>query len=238
MIRLNKYIAECGICSRRAADKLIADGAVSVNGKIVKELGVSVDETNDSIMVSGRKAEMVTRYRYVMLNKPKGCVCTVSDDKGRKTIFDYVDIKDVRLYPVGRLDYDTEGLILLTNDGQMAYKLTHPSQDIPKTYIVKIEGTVPENDLATLRNGIELDGIKLHKTRIKLLQMEEEDKLSRFEITIYEGRNRQVRRMFETVGKVVVFLKRVEVGELKLGGLGRGLWRYLTDKEIDLLKKY
>jgi len=144
----------------------------------------------------------------------------------------------VRLYPVGRLDYDTEGLILLTNDGSLAYKLTHPSQDIPKTYIVKVEGTVPENDLATLRNGIELDGIRLHKSKIKFLKMEDEDTLSRFEITIYEGRNRQVRRMFETIGKEVVFLKRVSVGDLKLGGLGRGLWRYLTDKEIELLKTY
>lgn len=238
MVRLNKYIADCGVCSRRAADKLIADGAVSVNGKIVKELGVSVDENNDTVLVSGRKVEPVSRYRYVMLNKPKGCVCTVSDDKGRKTVFDYIDIKDVRLYPVGRLDYDTEGLLLLTNDGQLAYKLTHPSQDIPKTYIVKVEGTVPENDLAKLRNGIELDGIQLHKCKIKLLQMEDEEKLSRFEVTIFEGRNRQVRRMFETIGKEVVFLKRVSVGELKLGGLGRGLWRYLTDKEIELLKTY
>lgn len=238
MIRLNKYIADCGICSRRAADKLIADGQVSVNGKITKEMGVSVDETNDSVFVEGRKIEPVSRYRYIMLNKPKGCICSVSDDKGRKTIFDYIDIKDQRLYPVGRLDYDTEGLILLTNDGALAYKLTHPSQDIPKTYIVKVEGTVPENDLATLRNGIELDGIRLHRAKIKLLEMEDEGKLSRFEITIYEGRNRQVRRMFESIGKEVVFLKRSAIGELRLGGLGRGLYRYLTEKEIELLKKY
>lgn len=238
MIRLNKYIADCGVCSRRAADKLITDGQVSVNGKITTELGVSVDETNDSVFVEGRKIEPVSRYRYIMLNKPKGCICSVSDDKGRKTIFDYIDIKDQRLYPVGRLDYDTEGLILLTNDGALAYKLTHPSQDIPKTYIVKVEGTVPENDLATLRNGIELDGIRLHRAKIKLLEMEDEGKLSRFEITIYEGRNRQVRRMFESIGKEVVFLKRSAIGELRLGGLGRGLYRYLTEKEIELLKKY
>lgn len=238
MIRLNKYIADCGVCSRRAADKLIADGQVSVNGKITTELGVSVDETNDSVFVEGRKIEPVSRYRYIMLNKPKGCICSVSDEKGRKTIFDYIDIKDQRLYPVGRLDYDTEGLILLTNDGALAYKLTHPSQDIPKTYIVKVEGTVPENDLATLRNGIELDGIRLHRAKIKLLEMEDEGKLSRFEITIYEGRNRQVRRMFESIGKEVVFLKRSAIGELRLGGLGRGLYRYLTEKEIELLKKY
>lgn len=238
MVRLNKYIADCGVCSRRAADKLIACGLVSINGKIVKELGISVDETNDSVIVQGRKIEPVTRYRYIMLNKPKGCVCTVKDDKGRKTIFDYIDSKEHRLYPVGRLDYDTEGLILLTNDGSLAYKLTHPSHDIPKTYIVKVEGTVPENDLATLRNGIELDGIKLHRAKIKLLEMENENKISRYEVTIYEGRNRQVRRMFESIGKEVVFLKRTAVGDLKLGGLGRGASRYLTPKEIDLLKKY
>lgn len=238
MIRLNKYIADCGVCSRRAADKLISDGLVSVNGKIVRELGTTIDESNDSVIVEGRKVEPVSRYRYIMLNKPKGCVCTVSDDKGRKTIFDYVDIKDQRLYPIGRLDYDTEGLILLTNDGALAHKLTHPSHEIPKTYIAKVEGTVGETDLATLRNGITLDGIQLHRSKIKLLETENEGAISRFEVTIYEGRNRQVRRMFESIGKEVVFLKRAAVGDLRLGGLGRGLYRYLTEKEIDSLKKY
>ncbi|HOK81443.1 MAG TPA: pseudouridine synthase [Clostridia bacterium] len=238
MVRLNKYIADCGVCSRRAADKLITDGLVSVNGKVVKELGATVDETNDAVYVEGRRVTPVNRFRYIMLNKPKGCICSVKDDKGRKTIFDYVNIKDIRLFPIGRLDYDSEGLVLLTNDGALAHKLTHPSHEIPKTYIAKVEGTVPESDLAALRNGIELDDIKLRPCKIKLVRMEEEGKVSRFEVTIFEGRNRQIRRMFEAIGKEVIFLKRVSIGDLKLGGLGRGEYRYLTEKEISKLKTY
>lgn len=236
-MRLNKYIADAGFASRRAADKLISEGKVKVNGKTVKEMGFIIDETNDTVIADGTKLSLSPKKIYIMLNKPKGCVSTMKDDKERKTVMDYVNISENRrIFPVGRLDYDSEGLLLLTNDGDLAYKLTHPSQEIPKTYIVKINGTVQESDLATLRNGITLDGIKLHKCKIKLLA-EEENGLNRFEITIFEGRNREVRRMFETVGKEVAFLKRTAVGDLKLGGLSRGKWRYLTDKEIELLKK-
>lgn len=233
-MRLNKYIAECGAASRRKADALIKNGEIKVNGKVVKELGTIIDETNDTVTLDGQKLRPVNRYIYLMLNKPKGCVCTVNDEKGRKTVMDFIDLKDKRLFPVGRLDYDSEGLLLLTNDGDLAYKLTHPSHDIPKTYVAKVEGEVPESALATLRNGIVLDGIKTHRSKIKLLEFE--NNISRFEVTIYEGRNRQVRRMFETVGKEVIFLKRVSVGDLRLGGLSRGTFRFLTEKEIHLLK--
>lgn len=236
MIRINKYIADCGVASRRAADKLIAEGKVRINNKPVTEPGVLVNEDNDTVTVDGVKVEPVNRKIYIMLNKPKGCLCTMKDDRGRKTVMDYIDIKDKRLFPIGRLDYDSEGLLLLTNDGELAYKLTHPSHEIPKTYIAKVEGEVPENDLATLRNGIVLDGVKTHTSKIKLLKVEEGD-IHRFEVTIYEGRNRQIRRMFESVGKNVVFLKRTAIGELRLGGLGRGAYRYLTEKEISDLKR-
>lgn len=233
-MRLNKYIAECGVASRRGADCLIEEGRIKVNGKSVTQPGTVIDEDNDTVLLDGKKIERVRRSIYLMLNKPKGCVSTVKDDKGRKTVLDYIDIKDKRLFPIGRLDYDSEGLLLLTNDGDLAFKLTHPSHDIPKTYIAKVEGEVPECDLAVLRKGIVLDGIQTHRAKIKLLEYTEG--ISRLEVTIYEGRNRQVRRMFESIGKQVVFLKRTGIGDLRLGGLSRGTYRYLTEKEIQLLK--
>lgn len=233
-MRLNKYIAECGVASRRGADGLIEEGRIKVNGKSVTQPGTVIDEDNDTVLLDGKKIERVRRSIYLMLNKPKGCVSTVKDDKGRKTVLDYIDIKDKRLFPIGRLDYDSEGLLLLTNDGDLAFKLTHPSHDIPKTYIAKVEGEVPESDLAVLRKGIVLDGIQIHRAKIKLLEYNEG--ISRLEVTIYEGRNRQVRRMFESIGKQVVFLKRTGIGDLRLGGLSRGTYRYLTEKEIQLLK--
>lgn len=233
-MRLNKYIAECGVASRRGADCLIEEGRIKVNGKSVTQPGTVIDEDNDTVLLDGKKIERVRRSIYLMLNKPKGCVSTVKDDKGRKTVLDYIDIKDKRLFPIGRLDYDSEGLLLLTNDGDLAFKLTHPSHDIPKTYIAKVEGEVPESDLVVLRKGIVLDGIQTHRAKIKLLEYNEG--ISRLEVTIYEGRNRQVRRMFESIGKQVVFLKRTGIGDLRLGGLSRGAYRYLTEKEIQLLK--
>ncbi len=230
-MRINKYIASCGICSRRAADALIADGKVKINGKTVTALGAEIDEFNDTVTVEGKKITLAVRNFYIMFHKPKGCVCTVKDEKGRKTVMDYLkDFSDKRIFPIGRLDYDTEGLLLLTNDGDFANRMTHPSGEVPKTYVAKVQGDIPESDLARLRNGIVLDGIKLHRSKIKLLEKEGEE--SRYEVTIYEGRNRQIHRMFESIGKEVVFLKRIRIGDVKLGGLGRGAYRYLTDKEL------
>ncbi len=234
-MRLNKYIAECGAASRRGADKLISDGLVKVNNKVVTELGTIVNEDNDTVTVNGKKLVLRNRDVYIILNKPKGCITAVKDDKGRKTVMDYVESKDKRLFPVGRLDYDSEGLVLLTNDGDTAYKLTHPSSEIPKTYIAKVEGEIPEKELDKLRDGIPLDGAVTHRAKIKVLGVE--DRISRIEITIFEGKNRQIRRMFEYIGYNVIFLKRTAIGDIRLGGLGRGLTRYLTPKEIQFLKK-
>ena len=234
-MRLNKYIAECGAASRRGADKLISDGLVKVNNKVVTELGTIVNENNDTVTVNGKKLVLRNRDVYIILNKPKGCITAVKDDKGRKTVMDYVESKDKRLFPVGRLDYDSEGLVLLTNDGDTAYKLTHPSSEIPKTYIAKVEGEIPEKELDKLRDGIPLDGAVTHRAKIKVLGVE--DRISRIEITIFEGKNRQIRRMFEYIGYNVIFLKRTAIGDIRLGGLGRGLTRYLTPKEIQFLKK-
>lgn len=236
-MRINKYIASCGIASRRASEQYILDGKVKVNNKIVTDLATDIDEYNDTVTVEGQRIQPVTKQIYIMLNKPKGCVCTVKDDKDRKTVMDYLgDLTDKRLFPVGRLDYDTEGLILMTNDGDLSHKLTHPSNEIPKTYVAKVEGEVPQSDLATLRNGIILDGKKLGRSKIKLI--ENVDNIYRYEVTIFEGKNRQVHRMFESVGKTVIFLKRVSIGDLRLGGLTRGTYRYLTEREIEYLKKY
>lgn len=234
-MRLNKYIAECGAASRRGADKLISDGLVKVNNKVVTEFGTIVNEDNDTVTVNGIKLVLRNRDVYIILNKPKGCITAVKDDKGRKTVMDYVESKDKRLFPVGRLDYDSEGLVLLTNDGDTAYKLTHPSSEIPKTYIAKVEGEIPEKELDKLRDGIPLDGAITHRAKIKVLGVE--DRISRIEITIFEGKNRQIRRMFEYIGYNVIFLKRTAIGDIRLGGLGRGLTRYLTPKEIQFLKK-
>ena len=175
------------------------------------------------------------RTLNILPNKPKVFITAVKDDKGRKTVMDYVESKDKRLFPVGRLDYDSEGLVLLTNDGDTAYKLTHPSSEIPKTYIAKVEGEIPEKELDKLRDGIPLDGAITHRAKIKVLGVE--DRISRIEITIFEGKNRQIRRMFEYIGYNVIFLKRTAIGDIRLGGLGRGLTRYLTPKEIQFLKK-
>lgn len=234
VVRLNKYLAECGICSRRGADSIILDGRVKVNGKVTQELGTKIEPFNDTIMVDNIIVKSVNKSVVVMFNKPKGCITSMNDEKGRKTIYDYVKIDNVRLFPIGRLDYDSEGLLLLTNDGDLANKLMHPSNEIPKTYIVKVKGEMPEHKLAQLRKGVMVDGAITKRSKVKLLEYV--DGVSRLEVTITEGRNRQVRKMFEAVEREVFFLKRIAIGELKLGGLSRGGHRYLNDYELMYLK--
>ena len=236
MERLNKYLASCGIASRRESEKFILDGRVSVNGKIVKELGTQINELKDRVIVDGVQVKPVSDYSYIMMYKPKGCVTTLKDEKGRKTVFSYLeDLNIPHLVPVGRLDYDTEGLLLLTNDGDLVHALTHPSHEVEKTYLVKVQGEVAEHKLAQLRKGVIIDGVKTAKSRIKLKEFK--DDISSFEMTIHEGRNRQIRKMFEAVEKEVIFLKRISVGRVRLGGLARGKYRYLNEQEIDYLKR-
>lgn len=231
MSRLNKYLADCGVGSRRECDKLIADGCVKINGKIAS-LGANVEE-NDSVSVNGRRVAPKTKNYYIMLHKPKGCVTTVKDDLGRKTVMDFVDIK-ARLFPVGRLDYDTEGLLILTNDGDVANKLTHPKNNVEKVYVARLSGSLTEAERQTLERGVEIDGRKTMPAKVKILAKDEHH--TRVEVTITEGRNRQVKKMFESVCKEVEFLKRVAEGELRLGGLQRGKYRFLNDREIEYLK--
>lgn len=232
-MRINKFMAECGVASRRACDEMILEGRVKVNGKKIDTPGLEINEFNDAVTLDGRRITLVSKKYYIMLHKPKGYVTTVKDDKGRKTVMELIKIRS-RLYPVGRLDYDTEGLLLLTNDGQLAYALTHPSHEVPKTYIAKIKGEISDTEVRQLRKGVEIDGKMTLPAVVKII--ETDDEFSRVEVTIKEGRNHQIKKMFEVVGKEVVFLKRTAIGPLKLGGLGRGEYKNLTSKEIEILK--
>ena len=231
-MRINKYLAECGVASRRASDDMIRAGRVLINGKVAV-LGDEVSE-KDEVTLDGVPVTRTENHRYFMLNKPKGYVCTVEDDRGRKTVMELLPSDAGRVYPVGRLDYDSEGLLLLTDDGELTFRLTHPKNEIPKTYLVRIEGGITEQQLNKLRAGVELDGKLTKRCKIKIVETDKE--YTKLHVTITEGRNRQVRRMFEAVGKEVVFLKRIRIGELSLGSLDRGKARRLTAEEIFYLK--
>lgn len=232
-MRINKYLENCGVGSRRFCDTLVSDGKVTVNGRPCK-LGVDVDE-RDVVAVDGKRVSPSTvKNLYFIMNKPKGYVCTVKDDKGRKTVMELLPKLSTRVVPVGRLDYDSEGLLLFTNDGDLINRLTHPRNEIPKTYLVKIEGTIPEAALAKLRAGVELDGKMTNRSTVRVSDVD--DKYTKLYVTITEGRNRQVRRMFESVGKEVVFLKRIKIGDLSLSGIDRGKCRPLSRAEVEYLR--
>ncbi len=232
-MRINKFLAEKGIASRRHADEMIEAGRVQLNGKLAT-LGANVEE-GDEVLLDGQPIETnEKKEEYYMMNKPKGVVCTASDDRGRKTVMDLLPDTIGRVFPVGRLDYATEGLLILTNDGDLAFRLTHPSTEIPKTYMAKIEGTLTEKDLNPIRSGIELDGVLTKKCRAHIVETNKA--YTKVEITIKEGKNRQVRRMFEAIGKNVELLRRVSIGQLRLKGLDRGQYRPLTEQEILYLK--
>ncbi len=232
-MRINKYLAECGVASRRNCDKLIEDGAVKVNGRVCS-LGEEIDENSDTVTVNGKNVSAVKSFDYYIMNKPKGYVCTVKDDKERKTVMELLPKNSARIYPVGRLDFDTEGLLLFTNDGDLTFRLTHPKNEVPKTYSLKIEGTISDEALDKLRNGVIIDGVKTNKSNVRITETDK--KFTKLNITITEGRNRQVRKMFEAVGKEVIFLKRIKIGELSLKGLNRGEVRKLNKEEINYLK--
>ncbi len=231
-MRINKFLAECGVASRRAADKMIIDGEVKINGRICS-LGDEVNLDDDNVTVNGKTVSTVKKYDYYILNKPKGYVCTVRDDKGRKTVMDLLPPNVKHVFPVGRLDYDSEGLLIMTNDGELTYRLTHPKNEIPKTYLVKLEGTITDEALNKVKNGVVIDGKRTGKCNVKVVEQTRD--AVRLHITITEGRNRQVRKMFLAVGKEVKLLKRIKVGELTLRGLDRGEVRKLTAEEVEYL---
>lgn len=232
-MRINKYLASCGLGSRRKVEELVQNNKVKVNGKVVSSLAFSVSE-KDQVEVDGNIVKPAQNFTYLMLHKPKGYITSTSDDRGRKTIMDLLPEEYKNLKPVGRLDYDSEGLLILTDDGDLAFNLTHPSHEVGKTYVVKIEGKISEGELAVLRAGVVIEGQRLSKCKVK--KLEEKDNKTKLEITIFEGKNRQVRKMLEAVGYLVIFLKRTKIGELRLSGVDRGKFRSLDESEIAYLK--
>jgi len=228
--RLQKIIAASGVCSRRRAEELIADGKVRVNGAVAS-IGDKADAASDVIEVSGRVIGNAQKY-YIMLNKPRGYITSLDDEKDRKTVNELVDV-GTRVHPVGRLDYNSEGLLIMTNDGALTYRLTHPSHDIPKGYIVTVRGHL-EDAITTLKSSIEIDGRLTRPADVSVLRENAEGGL--LHITIREGRNRQIRRMCEAANLKVLRLKRVSVGDLVLEKLPAGRWRHLTENEVKYLK--
>ncbi len=235
--RLQKFLARAGVASRRSAEKLITEGKIRVNGVIIKELGTKVDPFKDKISYNGKMVKLERKKVYYMLNKPKGYISTVKDDKGRKTVVDILSDVEERIFPIGRLDYNTEGLLLLTNDGDFMNKLLHPKYEIGKTYVAKIDGIINLDDLHKLADGVKLEDGKTAPADVYLDSINKTLKESRVEITIYEGKNRQVRRMFKALGYEVKALKRIAFAGLTLNKLKRGEYRKLTDNELLRLRK-
>ena len=233
--RVQKIIAAAGITSRRAAEELILEGRVRVNGKVVTEMGVKADPDHDHIKVDGKLINPQQPLTYVMLNKPAGYVTTMADPEGRPTVSDLLKGIRTRVYPVGRLDYHTEGLLLLTNDGDFAYRVTHPRHELPKTYLAKIKGVLEARDVENLEKGVFLQDGRTAPARVKVLRKEESN--SWVEITIHEGRKRQVRRMIDHTGHTVIKLKRTRVGNLGLGDLTAGTYRHLASDEVKALQE-
>lgn len=233
-VRLNRYLARAGVASRRAADRLIESGRVRVNGQPVRTLGETVDPERDAVEVDGRPVRPAAPPVYLILNKPPGVVTTLSDPEGRPTVAGLLPRLDARVFPVGRLDADSTGLLLLTNDGDLAYRLTHPSFEIPKTYVVGVEGEPGAGDLERLRRGVFLEGRLTAPAEVEIVRRE--GGRTRLRVEIHEGRKREIRRMLETLGFRVSSLERIAFAGLTLRGLKRGRWRALTPVEVRRLQ--
>lgn len=234
-IRLQKFMADAGIMSRRAAEEEIKAGNVSVNGHVA-EIGAKIDPRNDTVTYRGKRIKYETRsYTYIMINKPRGYLSSTSDDRGRKCVTDLIDGVDARIYPVGRLDLISEGILLLTDDGELKNRLTHPSHSIPKVYRVKVEGSVSDEQYEILTSPLVIDGYTIKPVEVSIANEDESGTVMK--MTLFEGRNRQIRKMCEQAGLNVKRLSRVSIGNLKLDGLPVGKWRYLYDDEVEYLYK-
>lgn len=233
-MRLQKYLASCGVASRRASEKLIAEGHVSVDGVVITEMGTQVEE-GQRVCVDGKPVQPEAQKHYLMYHKPAGEVTTAHDPEGRATVLDRFKDYPVRLYPVGRLDYDSEGLLLLTNDGDLTDRMLHPSREVEKVYLARVSNVVTPQEARRLERGVMVDGRMTAKAKAKILS--QQNLFTDMLITIHEGRNRQVRKMVEQIGHQVVLLRRIRFGPLKLGDLPRGMWRPLTSEELDQLQQ-
>lgn len=235
MIRLQKYLAMCGVASRRKCEELIAEGKVSVNGRTVKEQGVKVNPSTDHVKVDGKNVTIQNQKVYILLNKPAGIVSTAKDQFSRKTVLDLLEDKvKERVFPVGRLDYDTEGLILLTSDGELANMIIHPKYHMKKRYQVIVRELINQEALDKLKSGVEIDGGFVTMDSVNVVRLK--DQKTELEVTIHEGKNRQIRKMFEAVGFEVIYLKRISIGPINDSSLSRGEWRNLTQAELRMLK--
>ena len=235
--RLQKFLAEAGVASRRKAEELIVAGRVKVNGVVIKEQGVKIDPRKDKVEFDGKAlSQKAEKKVYLMLHKPEGYVTTSKEQFGRPAVLDLIHGVPERIFPVGRLDYDTSGLLLLTNDGDLTYRLTHPKHDVDKTYIAKLYGVPDDGDLQKFRRGVAIDGRKTSPAKIQIISREKDLRFCTVEIQIHEGRNRQVRKMCDAIHHPVAQLKRIATGELKLGDLPKGKYRFLTEQEIKYLK--
>ena len=236
MERLQKILSQAGVASRRASEQMMLEGRVTVNGRTVRELGTKADPSRDDIRVDGSRIKIVEQHRYILLNKPRGYVTTRSDPERRKTVMDLLRGVKEYVYPVGRLDYESEGLLLLMNDGDLAAKLTHPSHGIARVYEAKVLGIPDSHDLERLQRGIVIDGRRMRASEVALLPQKRDDSGATLLITLREGRNRQVRNMCDAIGHPVDHLKRVAIGPLRDPRLKTGYWRDLNDDEVERLK--
>lgn len=232
-MRINKYIAQAGIASRRKADELIANGNVKINGAVMKEPGYDVQD-GDKVEVNGKLLSGPKKMEYVLINKPLGMVTTVDDDKDRLTVMECVKDIDARLFPVGRLDYNTSGALIMTNDGDLAYRITHPKHEVYKTYRARVAGVLSNEKVAKLRRGVDIGGFVTSRAKVNVIKGNAHSTI--VEISIHEGKNRQVRKMFAAVGNPVQELERIAIGEIRLGHLKEGHYRKLTREEVEYLR--
>lgn len=231
-VRLQKYLANCGIASRRKAEELITSGKISVNGKVITELGTKINPSTDKVLYNGKEVKEESKHVYILLNKPIGYVTTAKDQFDRDSVMDLVKVKE-RIVPVGRLDMYTSGALILTNDGDFVYQVTHPKHEIEKTYTVTIKGIVTNEEVEKLRKGVKIDDYITKEAKVKILKTDEEKNQSRLEITIHEGKNRQVRKMCEAIGHKVLALHRSKIAGIGVKDLSLGKWRYLTKQEVN-----
>lgn len=233
-VRLQKYLANQGVCSRRKAEEYILEGFVEVNGKVVKELGTKINPKKDKVLFKGNKIDKIEDKIYILLNKPIGYVTTTKDQFNRDTVLDLVNVKE-KVLPVGRLDMYTSGALILTNDGEFIYKVTHPKYEIEKTYNVTVKGIITNEEINKLKEGVEIEDYVSGKAKVRILKLDKEKNISRIEIIIHEGKNREVRKMCNSIGRKVLALHRSKIENLNVKDLKIGEWKYLSKKEVKML---